>query len=130
MLAKEKKTRILKFDNKTTITRASFSFTKSENRFISSSSFYFQRLNELHRMHLILIGKFETVRAYAEKRRKQTSIGNDVPRERECDILVATQTISIIPEVVFGIHVLEVEHSVLAAQDYLVPDDNLKALQS
>jgi len=59
---------------------------------------------------------------------QETGVGDDVPREVERDVSVVLQPIAVVPEVVLGVHVLEVQHGVLAAQDDLVPEDHLVEL--
>lgn len=60
--------------------------------------------------------------------RQQAGIGNDVPRQGQRHVLVALQTVAIVPEVVLGVHVLKVQIGVLAPEDDLVPQDDLVQL--
>lgn len=67
--------------------------------------------------------------AEAKKRWQESSVGDNVPAQCQCDILVRAQTVSIIPEVIFCVHVLEVQHSVFSSQNDLVPQHDLKTTE-
>lgn len=83
----------------------------------------FQRLNGID---CILFREFERMLAETEESRKETSIGNDVPTKGEGDIFVSAETVAVVPEIIFRVHVLEIENCILSAKNYLVPENNLK----
>lgn len=64
--------------------------------------------------------------AEAEESWQEASIWDDVPAERKCDIFVCSETISIIPEIIFRVHVFKIENSIFSTKDNLVPENNLK----
>lgn len=68
--------------------------------------------------------------AEAEESRQETGVGDDVPAEGERDVFVRAETVSVVPEVIFGVHVLEVQHGVLASQNDFVPEHDLKEEES
>lgn len=67
--------------------------------------------------------------AETEECRQEASIGDDVPAKSESYVLVCTQAVAVIPEVVFSVHILEVQHGVLPAEDDFVPENNLEWFQ-
>lgn len=77
-------------------------------------------------MSCVLFGELKWTVAEAEEGWQESSVGNDVPAEGESDILVCTKSIAIIPEVIFGIHILKIEYSVVATENDFVPENNLK----
>jgi len=54
-----------------------------------------------------------------------TGVRNDVPGQSQCDVLVIQETVSVVPEVVFGVHGPVVEDGILAPLNDLVPEYNL-----
>lgn len=80
----------------------------------------------LDRIHCVLVGELEGVLSNAEEGGQKSRIGDDVPAKCQRDVLVSSQTVSIIPEIIFRVHVLEVQHSVFTTQDYFIPKNHLK----
>jgi hypothetical protein len=80
----------------------------------------------LHRVDGVLFRELEGLIADAKHVGKKSSVRDDVPAETQSYVLVGSQTVTVIPEVVLGVHVFEVKHCVLSSQDDFVPQDNLR----
>ena len=83
-------------------------------------------IHTLHRLHCVLFRKFKRMFTNSKECRQKSSIWYDIPAQCERYILVSTKTISIIPEVIFCVHVLEVEDGIFTSEDDLVPQNDLK----
>lgn len=64
--------------------------------------------------------------AKTEEGWQESSVGDDIPAKGESDVFMTTETIAIIPEVIFGVHVLKVENCVVTTKNNFVPENNLK----
>lgn len=64
--------------------------------------------------------------AETEESWEETGIRNYVPTEAERDIFVRSETIAVVPEIIFRVHVFEVQHGILSTKNYLVPENNLE----
>ena len=73
----------------------------------------------------VLVGETERVRTRSSDDGQSAGVGDDIPRESQSHILVAFQTVTIIPKVIVGVHVLEVQIGVLTAANDLVPKNDL-----
>jgi len=74
----------------------------------------------------VLVGETERMRSQPTDDGQSAGVGHNVPRERERHILVTSKTVTVIPEVVVGVHVLEVQVGFLSSLDDLVPQNNLR----
>lgn len=66
------------------------------------------------------------MRSQAADDGQSAGVGHNVPRERQRHILVTTKAVTVIPKVVIGVHVLEVQIGFLSSLDDLVPQNNLR----
>lgn len=89
--------------------------------FLLFYSFRLKTIFHLDWIDSVLIGELKWMFTDSEKGWQETRIGNYVPAKGEGDVFVCTQTVSVIPEVIFRVHIFEVQNSVFTAQDDFVP---------
>lgn len=73
----------------------------------------------------VLVGEAEGVGTSSLDYGQHPSVRDNVPVKGEGHILVPSETVSIIPEVIVGVHVLEIQVGILTSLDDLVPENNL-----
>ena len=74
----------------------------------------------------VLIRKFKGMLADTEESWQKSCIWDDIPAQCEGDVLVSPKTVAVIPEIIFCVHVLEVQHGILTAKNNFVPKHDLK----
>lgn len=99
---------------------------QSDDFFLLFTLFRLKTLFHLDWIDCVLIGELEWMFAEAEEGWQETRIGNYVPAKGEGDVFVCTQTISVIPEVIFRVHILEIQNGVFTTQNDFVPEHDLQ----